>query len=170
MITVGILKKMIEGMPDDSQILSGTSDEDLRYITDVGKINLIWKDKEENEVKTTALFLQFSDITTTIAWNMFIPKSSEYSVCDSSRDCVRGLTLKECEREKEFTPSTLVEELGNEDNFLIRRFNIDKNILKMIQLKLIENFDSLTKAYEELLEHKNRCVFGKCLDAIICKE
>ena len=101
---------------------------------------------------------------------MFIPKSSEYSVCDSSLECCRGMSLKESSREKEFTPSTLIEELGNEDNFLMRRFNIDKNILKMIQLKLIENFDSLTKAYEELLEHKNRCVFGKCLDAIICKE
>ena len=72
--------------------------------------------------------------------------------------------------ENKFTPSTLIEELEKENNLFKNRYNIDNSILKMIQLKLIKNFDSLTKAYEELLEHKNKCVFGKCLDAIICKE
>lgn len=170
MITVGMLKKILEEFPDDSPILSVFSKEDVRYISKIDKINIIWKDKEENEIQTTALNLQFTGITEVISYYMFIP---EYSRYNEESNCCHGssVSVKMSEKEEnKFTPSTLIEELEKENNLFKNRYNIDNSILKMIQLKLIKNFDSLTKAYEELLEHKNKCVFGKCLDAIICKE
>lgn len=170
MITIGMLKKILEEFPDDSPILSVFSEEDVRYISKIDKINIIWKDKEEKEIQTTALNLQFTGITEVISYYMFIP---EYSRYNEESNCCHGssVSVKSSEKEEnKFTPSTLIEELEKENNLFKNRYNIDNSILKMIQLKLIKNFDSLTKAYEELLEHKNKCVFGKCLDAIICKE
>lgn len=168
MITIGTLKKILEEFPDDSPILSVFYEKDVRYISKIDKINIIWKDKEENEIQTTALNLQFTGITELISDYMFIPEHSRYN---EESNCCHGSSVKSSEKEEnKFTPSTLIEELEKENNLFKNRYNIDNSILKMIQLKLIKNFDSLTKAYEELLEHKNKCVFGKCLDAIICKE
>ena len=174
MITVGTLKKILEEFPDDSPILSVFSEEDVRYMSKIDKINIIWKDKEENEIQTTALNLQFTPISEVISYYMFIPEYSRYNEesngCHESNCCHRSSVESSEKEENKFTPSTLIEELEKENNLFKNRYNIDNSILKMIQLKLIKNFDSLTKAYEELLEHKNKCVFGKCLDAIICKE